>query len=179
MEPPASLDADALRNERVKVLSAIRAQYEGYRSTKGVPADSPAPTLARLKLFIDNWRWKGVPFYLRSGKAMAAKSSAIIVAFQPPPDVMFDLRRNQGVTPNFLAICIQPNEGLHLRVETKVPDKVSESRSVHMSYSYSEGLPGVPLQPYAVGSWGPSVADDLPAREGHAWRMDCCGMPCR
>jgi glucose-6-phosphate 1-dehydrogenase len=236
MEPPASLDADALRNERVKVLSAvrpirpedaIRAQYEGYRSSEGVPAESQTPTFAALKLFIDNWRWKGVPFYLRSGKAMAAKSSAIIVEFQPPPDVMFNLSRNQGFTPNFLAICIQPNEGIHLRFETKVPDKVSESRSVHMSYSYSEGFPGVilpdayerllldalkgdaslfarsdgietawrlidpviagwesspevsPLQSYAPGSWGPSAADELPAREGHAWRMDCCGMPCR
>lgn len=236
MEPPASLSADAIRNERVKVLGAVRpvrlsetvrAQYDGYRATAGVPPDSQTPTFAALKLFIDNWRWKGVPFYLRSGKAMAAKSSAIIVEFQPPPDIMFDLGSNKGFVPNFLAICIQPDEGIHLRFETKVPDKASESRSVHMSYSYSEAFPGVvlpdayerllldalkgdaslfaridgieaawklidpiiagwesaseapPLHAYAVGSWGPAAADGLPAREGHAWRMDCCGMPCR
>lgn len=235
MEPPASLSADAIRNERVKVLGAVRpirlnetvrAQYEGYRSSEGVPPDSQTPTFAALKFFIDNWRWKGIPFYLRSGKAMAAKSSAIIVEFQPPPDIMFDLERNEGFTPNFLAICIQPDEGIHLRFETKVPDTVSESRSVHMSHSYSEAFPGValpdayerllldalkgdaslfarsdsieaawrlidpilsgwasspeapPLQSYAVGSWGPAAADELPARDGHAWRMDCCGMPC-
>jgi glucose-6-phosphate 1-dehydrogenase len=154
MEPPASLDADAIRNEKVKVIGTVRpislddtvrAQYKGYRSSDGVAPDSKTPTFAALKLFIDNWRWKGVPFYLRSGKAMPAKSSAIIVEFQPPPDVIFNLGQSRSFTPNFLSICIQPDEGIQLRFETKVPDTVSESRSVNMSHSYLEAFPGVVL----------------------------------
>lgn len=154
MEPPASLDANAIRNEKVKVLGTVRpipiadtvrGQYEGYRSARDVAPNSQTPTYAAVKLFIDNWRWKGVPFYLRSGKAMNAKSSAIIVEFQPPPDVIFNLHGNRGFTPNFLSICIQPDEGIHLRFETKVPDTVVESRSVNMSHSYHEAFPDIAL----------------------------------
>ncbi|MBC7355532.1 MAG: glucose-6-phosphate dehydrogenase [Desulfomicrobiaceae bacterium] len=154
MEPPASLDADAIRNEKVKVLGAVRpialgdtvrGQYAGYRETPGVAPDSSTPTFAVLKLFIDNWRWQGVPFYLRSGKAMLTKSSLIVVEFQPPPDVIFHLGRKDCFRPNFLSICIQPDEGIHLRFETKVPDTVAESRSVHMSHTYREAFPDVAL----------------------------------
>ncbi len=104
MEPPASLSPDAIRTEKAKVLSSVRpillsdtvrAQYEGYRKEENVALDSQTPTYAAVKLCIDNWRWKGVPFYLRSGKAMAAKSSSIIIQFQPPPDVMFNLAKNE------------------------------------------------------------------------------------
>jgi len=154
MEPPASLDADAIRNEKVKVLGTVRpialedtvrGQYDGYRKEEGVNPDSQTPTFAALKLYIDNWRWKGVPFYLRSGKAMPTKSSAIVVEFQPPPDVIFHLGRNDRFTPNFLSICIQPNEGIHLRFETKVPDTVADSRSVNMSHTYREAFPDMAL----------------------------------
>jgi glucose-6-phosphate 1-dehydrogenase len=210
----------------ISLHDTVRAQYEGYRSSDGVAPNSQTPTFAALKLFIDNWRWKGVPFYLRSGKAMPAKSSAIIVEFQPPPDVIFHLGRNEGFTPNFLSICIQPDEGIHLRFETKVPDTVSESRSVNMSHSYLEAFPDIvladayerllldalkgdaslfarndgidaawrlidpilsgwvsspqapPLHTYPLNSWGPCAADELLSRNGHAWRMGCCGLPC-
>ncbi len=154
MEPPASLDADAIRNEKVKVLGTVRpialedtvrAQYEGYLGSDGVAPDSQTPTFAALKLYIDNWRWQGVPFYLRSGKAMPVKSSAIVVEFQPPPDVIFHLGRNGRFTPNFLSICIQPDEGIHLRFETKVPDTVADSRSVNMSHTYREAFPDIAL----------------------------------
>ena len=154
MEPPASLDADAIRNEKVKVLGTVRpialedtvrGQYDGYRETEGVASDSQTATFAALKLFIDNWRWKGVPFYLRSGKALPAKSSAIVVEFQPPPDVIFHLGRNDCFTPNFLSICIQPDEGIHLRFESKVPDTVADSRSVNMSHTYREAFPDIAL----------------------------------
>ncbi|MDJ0784818.1 MAG: glucose-6-phosphate dehydrogenase [Desulfosarcinaceae bacterium] len=154
MEPPASLDADAIRNEKVKVLGTVRpialsdtvrGQYDGYREAAGVAPNSRTPTYAALKLFIDNWRWKGIPFYLRSGKAMPAKSSAIIVEFQPPPDVIFNLSGRQAFTPNFLSVCIQPDEGIQLRFETKVPDTVAESRSVNMSHSYKEAFPDIVL----------------------------------
>lgn len=154
MEPPASMDADAIRNEKVKVLKTVRpiaiedtvrGQYEGYRGSDGVAPDSHTPTFAAIKLYIDNWRWKDVPFYLRSGKAMPAKSSAIVVEFQPPPDVIFHLGRKDCFTPNFLSICIQPDEGIHLRFETKVPDTVADSRSVNMSHTYREAFPGMAL----------------------------------
>lgn len=154
MEPPTSLDADAIRDEKSKVLGTIppillsdtvRGQYEGYTSSAGVAPDSQTPTFAALKLYIDNWRWKGVPFYLRSGKAMAEKSSNIIVQFQPPPDVMFNLAKNENFRPNMLSICIQPNEGIHLRFETKVPDTSNQSHSVNMDFDYPKAFGNIVL----------------------------------
>jgi glucose-6-phosphate 1-dehydrogenase len=154
MEPPASLEADAVRNEKAKLLSAIRpiqigdtvrAQYEGYRDAPGVASNSTTPTYAALKLYIDNWRWKGVPFYLRSGKAMAEKASTIFIQFQAPPDVMFHLGKNECFTPNVLVFRIQPNEGISLRFETKVPDTENESRSVNMSFEYPDAFNDQPL----------------------------------
>ncbi len=147
MEPPASLVAEAIHNEKAKVFASIRpvhladtvrAQYSGYRLSPGVAPDSQTPTFVALKLFVDNWRWKGVPFYLRSGKALADKRSSIIIQFQAPPDVMFNLVKAEGFTPNRIAICLQPNEGIHLRFEAKVPDSVSESRSVNMDFQYRD-----------------------------------------
>lgn len=154
MEPPASLDADAIRNEKVKVLSAVRpiplsdtvrAQYDGYRNAPGVAENSQTPTFAALKLHIDNWRWKGVPFYLRSGKALPAKTSEIAIQFQSPPDVMFNLAQDKCFTPNRLSICIQPDEGIHLKFETKVPDSVRESRSVDMEFHYRDSFNHITL----------------------------------
>jgi glucose-6-phosphate 1-dehydrogenase len=154
MEPPASLDADAIRNEKAKVLGTVRpillsdtvrAQYEGYTLSTGVAPDSTTPTFAALKLYIDNWRWHGVPFYLRSGKAMTDKSSTIIVQFQPPPDVMFNLAKNENFRPNMLSICIQPNEGIHLRFETKVPDTINQSHSVNMDFDYPKAFGNITL----------------------------------
>jgi glucose-6-phosphate 1-dehydrogenase len=154
MEPPASLDANAVRNEKAKVLEnirpirledTVRAQYEGYRAAERVAPGSQTPTFAALKLYIDNWRWKGVPFYLRSGKAMPTRSSSIIVEFQAPPDIMFGLARNKSFTPNMLSISIQPEEGLRLRFETKVPDTIAESRSANMDFSYHEAFPDIVL----------------------------------
>jgi glucose-6-phosphate 1-dehydrogenase len=145
MEPAATFDADAVRNEKVKVLQAIRcsrpeetirAQYEGYCEAEGVAAESQTPTYAALKLFVDNWRWQGVPFYLRSGKALAEKTSEIVIEFKPPPHVMFPLPAGYQLTPNFLSLCIQPDEGIHLRFETKVPDSQRETRSVDMEFHY-------------------------------------------
>jgi glucose-6-phosphate 1-dehydrogenase len=153
MEPPVSFDADAVRNEKAKLLKAIRplrpeeigrytvrGQYEGYRNAPGVDPESTTPTFAAVRLYIDNWRWKGVPFYLRSGKGLARKVSEIIVSFQEPPHVMFPLPEGLGIRPNLLALCIQPHEGMHLRFEVKVPDTLSETRSVHMSFHYEDAF---------------------------------------
>ena len=147
MEPPASFEAEAVRNERVKVLSAVRpidpadvlcAQYEGYRDEERVAPDSRTPTYAAIKLHIDNWRWKDVPFYLRSGKAMATKTTEIIVVFQRPPHIMFDLPPGESITQNTLALRIQPNEGIHLRFEVKQPDSPQDTRSVFMDFEYRD-----------------------------------------
>lgn len=148
MEPPSSFNAAALRNEKVKIFNAVRpvliedtvrAQYEGYRQAEGVAADSKTPTYAAIKLFIDNWRWQGVPFYLRSGKALAKKSSEIRIRFQRPPLMMFDAGHppDESFSPNCLHICIQPDEGIKLSFEAKLPDSASETRSVEMAFDYS------------------------------------------
>ncbi len=153
MEPPASFKADLVRNEKVKVLSAIRpialgdtvrAQYRGYCETSGVAPHSQTPTYAALKLFVDNWRWQGVPFYLRSGKALAAKATEIIIEFQCPPHLMFQLPGGE-FTPNILTLCIQPDEGIHLKFETKVPDSAQEARLAELEFHYRTSFSGEAL----------------------------------
>lgn len=151
MEPPASFNADALRNEKVKVLSAIQpinkenitrntvlAQYIGYCDEPEVKDDSPTPTFAALRLYINNWRWQGVPFYLRSGKNMALKQTQIVIRFKNPPLTMFPMPPGQQIKPNLLILDIQPGEGVHLRFEAKSPDTLSETRSVDMEFHYDE-----------------------------------------
>jgi len=149
MEPPNAFNATSLRNEKVKVLSAIRpidlndtvrAQYEGYRETDGVAHNSHTPTYAALKLHIDNWRWQGVKFYLRSGKALKDKTSQIRVRFQRPPDTIFKFINDESCTPNTLTLCIQPDEGIHLNFQAKLPDSSHETRDVDMEFSYSKAF---------------------------------------
>ncbi|NWF71310.1 MAG: glucose-6-phosphate dehydrogenase [Chloroflexi bacterium] len=153
LEPPASFNATALRNEKVKALSAVRpilladtvrAQYSDYLQAKDVAPGSQTPTYAALKLYIDNWRWEGVPFFIRSGKALAAKTSQIRVRFRRPPLNMFSNMNNgshdPNVAPNVLSICIQPNEGIHLNFEAKVPDSNRETRSVALDFNYSQSF---------------------------------------
>jgi len=153
MEPPASFNAEALRNEKVKVLSAIqpirdhevaentvRAQYWGYRSEPDVQKNSTTPTYAAMRLFINNWRWQGVPFYLRSGKNMAEKQTQIIIRFKEPPLAMFPMPHGKQMTPNMLVLYLQPDEGVHLRFEAKAPDTMAETRSVDMEFHYAESF---------------------------------------
>ncbi len=152
MEPPASFDATALRNEKVKVLSAIRpmkaedvqyrtvrAQYKGYCEEEGVDPKSTIPTYAAVRLQIDNWRWQGVPFYLRSGKALKEKLSQITIEFKEPPHLLFPNSENH-LTPNMLVLYLQPDEGIHLRFEAKVPDTGSKMRSVDMEFHYADSF---------------------------------------
>jgi len=155
MEPPASFSAVHLRDEKVKVLSAIkpmtpeevvvntvRAQYRGYRDEPEVKPNSTTPTYAALRFFINNWRWKGVPFYLRSGKHLAEKQSQIIIQFKEPPLAMFPM---QTMKPNILVLYLQPDEGVHLRFEAKAPDTVAETRSVDMEFHYAEAFGGTAI----------------------------------
>ena len=151
MEPPSSFKASALRNEKVKVLSAVqpitgaavaqhtvRAQYKGYIKEAEVKPDSITPTYAALRLFVNNWRWQGVPFYLRSGKNLAEKHSQIIISFKEPPLAMFPMAPGHKTAPNMLVLYLQPDEGIHLRFEAKSPDTVSDTRSVDMEFNYAE-----------------------------------------
>jgi glucose-6-phosphate 1-dehydrogenase len=140
-----------VRNEKVKVFSAIRpvsaeevaahsvrGQYRGYRDANGVASDSKTETYAALRLFVDNWRWQGVPFYLQSGKALATKSSQVLIQYRCPPHVMFPLPTGASLLSNYLSLCIQPDEGMHMRFEVKVPDTVAELRPVDMDFHYAD-----------------------------------------
>ena len=150
MEPPSSMDSDALRDRRADVLRAVRrwsphefrrhavaAQYEGYLSEPGVAENSRTPTYAAMRLYIDNWRWQGVPFYLRSGKGLAKKLSEIVIQFKAPPLSMFR-RIGQRFAPNFLSVCVQPDEGIHLRFDTKTPDAGLLTEPVDMQFHYNK-----------------------------------------
>lgn len=154
MEAPTTFDADTVRNEKLKVLQSIRpirlsdtvrGQYAGYRQTEGVPPDSQTATFAQLKLYVDNWRWQGVPFYLRSGKALKRKASEIVIRFKRPPHMMFHLSSEENLTPNILAISIQPDEGINLRFEAKVPDGDQAMASVNMDFRYKDSFPKQPI----------------------------------
>lgn len=154
MEPPASFQADAVRNEKIKLFSAIRpiqaadtvaAQYDGYRETEEVDSNSRTPTYAALKLQIDNWRWKGVPFYLRSGKAMNRKTTEVIIEFQKPPHLMFGISGASEFSPNMISLCIQPDEGIYLKFQAKTPGSDEDMRSVNMQFQYQDAFQGDPL----------------------------------
>jgi glucose-6-phosphate 1-dehydrogenase len=149
MEPPAPFNARTLRDEKVKVLAATRgialddtvcAQYDGYCGTPDVAPGSRTPTYAAMRLLVDNWRWEGVPFYLRSGKALEQKSSSISIEFKRPPHRLFGAF--QSPAPNVLTLCIQPDEGVHLMVDAKVPDQAAETRPVDLEFHYRTAFGG-------------------------------------
>ncbi len=152
-EPPASFEAEALRNEKVKVLRAVRkmepkdvaentvrGQYRSYRDAAGVAINSQTATFAAIRFYIDNWRWQGVPFYLRSGKAMAKKFTDITIYFKEPPHIMFPLPANAIIAKNSLSICIQPDEGIHFSFQAKVPDTAAQMRTVNMAFHYDDAF---------------------------------------
>lgn len=159
MEVPSQFDADLVRNEKVKVLQAIRSvvadgvaentlrgQYKGYRQEPGVAPDSQTATWAALKLHIDNWRWQGVPFYLRSGKAMSCRTSQIVIQFREPPHMVFNSGgKRRKPEANKLVIHIQPAEGIQLHFQTKVPDAGMKLRTTDLNFrfanEYAEGMP--------------------------------------
>jgi glucose-6-phosphate 1-dehydrogenase len=145
MEPPAVFEANALRDEKVKVLRAVRraarsvrGQYRGYRDEPDVAPDSQTPTYAALQLLVDNWRWRDVPFYLRSGKQIAAKTTEIAIQFKCVPHLMFPLSSKEDITPNVLSLCLQPDEGIRLRFEAKEPGAGMWPRPVDMEFHYAE-----------------------------------------
>ncbi len=156
MEPPSSRQAEALRNEKVKALAAVRsctakeirqhtvrAQYRGYLEEEGVAAGSQTATFAALRLFFDNWRWQGVPFFLRSGKALAEKLTEITIQFKPAPVMLF--AQNRQVPGNSLTLTIQPDEGIHLRMEAKTPDTIADLQPVNMHFHYDDNFGGAQI----------------------------------
>jgi len=162
MEAPNALDADSIRTEKLKVLqathladvhnlerSAVRGQYSagwmkgkrvpGYREEPGVNPNSTTPTYVAMKFVIDNWRWTGVPFYLRTGKRLPKKVSEISIHFREVPYLIFQSAAQQ-MNANILAMRIQPNEGISLRFEVKMPGPELRTRSVEMDFSYGSAF---------------------------------------
>ncbi len=159
MESPGRYSADSLRNEKMKVLDSIATptkesaakqvvvgQYDGYLREPGVPADSKTPTFAAVRLECQNGRWKGVPFYLRSGKGLKSRYSEIMIQFRCPPHLLFPLPKDKILQCNRMTLVIQPNEGIKLNFQTKVPavDGVMlQPRDLSFDYSaaYGEKMP--------------------------------------
>ncbi len=239
MEPMVSFNADEIRNKKVDVLHAVRpiphgavqqfavrGQYgggtlhghkiRGYRREENVSSHSGTETFAALKLFVDNWRWQGIPFYLRTGKRLPRQFSEVAIHFRTVPHQSFPPESNRDWTPSRLVLSIQPEEGIVMGFQAKFPGPNMLLRPVEMRFTYQDSF-AVPspeayetllwdvmnndptlfmradqveaawqlLVPvlkawakstprdfpnYAAGSWGPKAADELLAREGHAWR---------
>jgi glucose-6-phosphate 1-dehydrogenase len=155
MEPPIDFTAESVRNEKVKVLksihtpgpkSIVRGQYgrgyvEGeevpaYREEKGVAADSMTETYVAAKLYVDNWRWADTPFYVRMGKRLARRETAIAIQFKRAPHPPFEETSAEGLRPNVLLVHVQPDEGVSLAIGAKVPGQGMSIRTVHMDFLY-------------------------------------------
>jgi len=149
MEAPVRYTGEMVRDEKVKVLQSVRpykgsdfaefgvrGQYTGYSEEQGIPDDSQTETFAALKLYIDNWRWKGVPFYLRSGKGMSCRSTQIVIQFREPPHMLFEERKSFRPEANKIVIQIQPAEGLQLYFQSKVPDSDMKLRLSELDFKF-------------------------------------------
>ena len=161
MEPPYSLDPDVIRDAKMEVLRClrpitgkdveavtVRAQYAagtvggkpvpGYRREQGVKPDSTTETYVALKCFVENWRWSGVPFYLRTGKALPHRASEVAVQFKDIPQILFNANPQHPQPANVLALRIQPEEGLSLRIVSRVPGTREQTHPVEMAFKYAE-----------------------------------------
>ena len=240
MEPIVDFSPDAVRDEKSKLLksvrptapeevagAAVRGQYGpgkirekeavGYREEPGVAQNSPTVTYAAIKFFIDNWRWEGVPFYLRAGKSMAKRVTEIAIQFKRPPLLLFKSSAKDNISPNVLAMRLQPDEGVSLTFEVKPPGPEISVAPLSLDFKYEQAFGSSPPEAYetllenciegdstlftrqdwvelawslmdpiiqtwqiskprdfpnyAVGSWGPQVADDFLRRDGRRWRQ--------
>src|SRR6185312_3956003 len=222
MEPPATFEGEGLRNEKVKLLQAIRlptgrdiadlavrGQYTrggtrqelmpGYRDEPGVDPLSRTETYAAMRLDVDNWRWAGVPFYVRTGKRLPARVTEVALQFQRPPHLPIPPEQLTGLEADALILRIQPNEGISLRFGAKVPGHSFRVRTASMDFSYDQtfreespeayerllldallGDPIIehwandmsPIPTYEAASWGPTDADRLIGRSGRKWRNE-------
>lgn len=155
MEAPVRFEAEAVRDEKVKVLRAVRpvqledvgadtlrGQYRGYCEEPGVRPDSQTATFAAIKLHVDNWRWQGVPFYLRSGKAMSCATTQLVIQFRQPPYMLFGGGPRDPRDSNRLVVQIQPAEGIQVHFYTKVPDAGMRLRMTDLSFRFREKFAG-------------------------------------
>jgi glucose-6-phosphate 1-dehydrogenase len=149
MEPPTSMNPASLRDEKIKVLRAIHpleltdgvgGQYRGYRDEQDIDPHSTTRTYIAQRVYIENWRWQGVPFYLRSGKSLAEKNTEITLKFKRVPHLIFP--KNHEMESNRLSLCLQPDEGMHLRFQLKVPGAEMRTSPVNMDFHYQELLDG-------------------------------------
>jgi len=170
VEPPASFDATAVRNEKIKILqsirpynlemvaqSVVRGQYSpgnvngkklaGYRDEPGVNPSSRTETFVAMRVLIDNWRWAGVPIYLRTGKRLAKRTTEIMIQFRCAPHLVF---RDRGIEPNRLVLNIQPDEGISVSFGAKRPGTEMSIGNVTMNFSYREGFGGTSRSAYAT-----------------------------
>jgi len=171
MEPPASLEADAVRDEKVKVLKSmriipeekvtenvVRAQYtsgtsrgqqvQGYMQEQGVDPDSTTETFVAAKFYIDNWRWRGVPFYLRTGKRLAKTESSIALRFRHPPQHLFHNEELDHIEPNWIYLSLQPTEHMHMEMHVRAPGLGMKARTVSLNASYRTPEDDKPLEAY-------------------------------
>ncbi|MGH9903145.1 MAG: glucose-6-phosphate dehydrogenase, partial [Pyrinomonadaceae bacterium] len=245
MEPPAAFDADSLREEKVQVLRSVhpmtpdevarrtvRGQYgpgevggervTGYRQEKGVAADSTVETYAAVEFRVENWRWAGVPFYVRTGKRLARAFTEIAVHFKRTPQALFARTPDDRIEPNVIVMRVQPDEGIVLTFAAKRPGVEMKTSTVEMDFCYRTAFgfaspaayetllldvmqgdvtlftrrdeaeaqwklitpiveawaagPPPAFPNYAAGSAGPAEADELPARNSHAWRPVGAGV---
>ncbi|MGA2003910.1 MAG: glucose-6-phosphate dehydrogenase [Terriglobales bacterium] len=171
MEPPISFEANAVRDEQAKILHAVqpfsnedvlsktvRGQYgEGtidgehvpaYRSEEGVPPDSRTETFVAMRLLIDNWRWAGVPFYLRTGKRLPGRNTHVVIQFRRAPFVLFRETSVENMMPNQLVLHIQPEEGISLRFAAKIPGTAMQLGEVNMDFAYADYFGQTPSTGY-------------------------------
>jgi glucose-6-phosphate 1-dehydrogenase len=171
MEPPSVFKSELVRDERVKVFRALRpltpeaaagnvvvGQYgaggygdervPAYRDEAGVDVRSSTPTYAAMRLFVDNWRWQGVPFYVRSGKRLKKRFTEITIQFKQVPHLLFEEAIEEEIGPNALVLRIQPDEGVRLKFHTKNPGTRMCLRDVLMDFSYLEGYEGMTFDAY-------------------------------
>jgi len=184
MEPPARFDAHAVRSEKAEVLTAIQIQSEAealqnsvrgqytagrigdnelpdYRSTEDVKPDSATETYAALKLTIDNWRWAGVPFYLRTGKALGTKRTEVAIKFRQAPFAMFSCTPVESLAENYLVIEIEPIQGIMLQFNTKVPGPSIRSDGVQMKFNYKDYFQAEPATGYETLIYDCMIGDNI------------------
>jgi glucose-6-phosphate 1-dehydrogenase len=161
MEAPSSMTAAAIRDEKVKVLKSVdwltpeevprdvvRGQYDGYRSEEGVDPGSRTETFVAMRLHIDNWRWAGVPFYIRTGKRLPKRVTEVTFQFRAVPHLAFAPTQSRGLHPNQLVLRIQPDEGITLSFGAKVPGTAFDVQTVDMDMTWCEVFGADPPEAY-------------------------------
>ncbi len=190
MEPPPRFEAELVRDEKAKVFSALRpfptealashlvlgqygpgrvdgAEVPGYRGEEGVNPASTTPTYAAMRVFIDNWRWQGVPFFMTSGKRLSRKATEIAIQFKPVPHAMFRHTLGESIAANRLRLAVSPEEKIELTFQTKAPGGVVCLRTVVMDFDYHEGLGGPALEAYEKALLDCMLGDQM-----LFWRQD-------